>query len=820
MTSTRRRRALTLLGLLLVAGGTFALVRYVVFPPDRIPRGAIVVPRDVATLDEALRHVEPGGTIVLDTHGQTVVGPFVVDTPSITICAMGSPARVAAKGSAPALTLSADGITLRNLDVAAETIGISITASRCRVEDLTVRGTSAAVRLSGAQDCTLHRIEVHGGNIGLEISSSGGIKARAVTVRGAEEAGLRVVGSWDCTLERVEVDHARVGISLEGGSRGTLLTDCALESCGESGVVLRSSNDITLARSVIRDTPVGVAVDQATDCEIRDCMIERPAVAGVVLERSLQNRLQGTTIRAPGEFGVRLSESSENALVDNDIRGGSAVAISLTASDSNLVMRNEIVDTTDGIRVDNARSCRILRNTIASRHVGIVLRGGEGARIFDNRVTGGIFGIAITSSSGNAALRNRVEGQTESAFALVGGSADNTLADNRAAQSGVGIFVAASSAGSLLDNAITGNGVGVLLFHLGSGLRVEGNRIERNLVGLRQVGSSGDLPSQLDLLDANLPTSVGEATPPILANNVFSGNRTLDVDNSAPSPLYGAGNAWGSGSNRGAAAALVSPGVSLQESAWKGTIVIGTETGDVQEILGHLVRILLARAGYHVVHLIGMGTAPRVKDAIQAGDIDLGALEPKDVEPSAAGLTTLVLPARVGWVAVVSQAVADRLPERSLSALSAMLRDAGQSVLWAIPQAFDEHAVTALRDAYELAGQVRAVVWAKTLDEAESILTFGAAEFALLEDLEENVTLSGFVSLEDNLHILPSETLAVLVRTEFLARNSDVGDALSRLAPRLTTSALRDLLSRVRLSNQSPEDAAMEFLTHEGLLAD
>ncbi len=165
---------------------------------------------------------------------------------------------------------------LRNLDVAAESVGVSITSSRCRVEDLTVRSTPSAVRLSGAQDCTLHRIEVHGGNIGLEISSSGGVKAQAVTVRGAEEAGLRVVGSWDCTLERVEVDHARVGISLEGGSRGTLLTDCVLESCGESGVVLRSSNDITLASSVIRDTPVGVALDQATDCEIRGCTIERP----------------------------------------------------------------------------------------------------------------------------------------------------------------------------------------------------------------------------------------------------------------------------------------------------------------------------------------------------------------------------------------------------------------------------------------------------------------------------------------------------------------------------------------------------------------
>ena len=820
MATTPRNRALVLLALLLVVAGASALARYVVFPADRIPRGAIVVPRDVATLDAALLRVQSGGTIVLDTKAQPAVGPFVINVAGITLCAIGSPARLAAEGSEPTVAVTADGVTLRNLDVTAETVGISITSTRCQVEGLTVHATSTGVRLSGAQDCTLDRIRVQGGDVGLELSSSGAIKAHAVTVRDVTGTGVRAVGSWSCTLERVEVDHARVGFSLENGTRETVLLNCLLKSCDESGVVVRGSNNIILANTVIRGTPIGVALDQATQCEIRECTIEQPATAGVVLERSLQNRIQGVVIRDPEQSGLRLSESSDNALFNNEIRGGSAVAISLTASDRNLVTRNEIVDTADGIRVDGATSCRILRNTIASRQVGLVLQGGKGGRILDNHVTGGIFGIAVVSSTGNDILRNRVEGQAESAFALLDGGTGNALAENRASRSGVGILVAATSDSSVRDNVIAANEVGVLLYRSGPGLRLEGNRIEKNLVGLRQAGAPEDLPTQLDLLDVSILMSAGETAPPILANNVFSGNRKLDIDNRAQSPFYASGNAWGARWSGSAAAALVSADVDLQASAWKGTLAVGTGAGDVQEMLGHLIRIVLARAGYHVVDLTGMGSAPLVADAIQAGDIDVTTQESRGTgTPSAsAGLTAFVLPARSGWVAVVSSTVADQLPERTLSALAAMLRDAGRTLLWTVPQAYGDSALAAFRDAYGFAEQVRAVVWAKTLDEAESVLRFGAAQFALLESLEETVTQSGFVSLEDDRHVVPSGTLAVLARSELLAGHPDVADALSRLAPKLTASALQDLVSRMRLSNVSPEDASMEFLTQEGLI--
>lgn len=822
MTPTRRKRALRLLGLLVVALGAFGIIRYALFPPERIPRDAIVVPRDAATLDAALRRVAPGGTIVLDPHAATLVGPFVIDVPEITICSFGPPARVTAQGNAPALAVRANDVTLRHLEVSAESVGVVITSARCRVVNLTVRGTPVAVRLSGARDCTLDRIDVEGGTIGVELSSSSGTEIRAVAVRDVTDVGVRVIGSWGNTLERITVTRAPVGVSIENGSRDTLLTGCAVKDCGVSGVVVRASNDITLASSIVRDTPVGVALDRATGCVILRCTIEEPAVAGVSLERSVQNRVQNTTIRAPGQYGLRLSESSENALSDNEIRDGSAVAVDLTASHRNLVMRNKIADTAVGIRIDKSVSCRILRNTIDSRYVGLVAEGSDGGRILDNRVAGGVFGIALVSSTGNTLLRNRVEAQEESAIALLGGSTGTMLAENTASRSGVGILVADSSRSDVLDNVAVRNDVGVLLLRSGPELRLEANRIERNAVGLRQDNSSAALPARLDLLDADIEADDGALSAPILANNTFSGNRAFDIESNAASPLYASGNQWGDASRRGVTGARVSPNVNLQESAWKGAIAIGTEASDLQEILGHIVRIALVHAGYRVTDLIGMGSTALVRDATKAGDIDLITLESAGAgAPSAdAGLTSFVLPARAGWVAVVPQSVADRLPERSLSALGVVLRDADQALLWAVPQAIGEPALAALRDAYGLSGQVRTVVWAKTLAEAEALLTFGAAEFAVLESLEETVTLSGFVGLEDDLHILPSETLAAMVRTELLVEHPDVADVVSRLVAQLSPPALRDVMSRVRLLDRSPEAVAMEFLTQEGLLAE
>ncbi|MDD5263723.1 MAG: NosD domain-containing protein [Candidatus Bipolaricaulis sp.] len=823
MTTTRRRRTAALLALLVFLVAAALVLRYGIFGSDRIPRDAIVVPRDAATFDAALRRVKPGGTIVLETGDETVAGAVVIDIPGITIRSLGSPAHIVTDGSAPAITVRADDVTLRNLAISGGSVGVFLSSARSRVLGVTVRETAVAVRLAGAREAFLDRIDAEGGRTALELSSASGCQVRRVVIRGVAEAAVRIVGSWNCALRGLAIANAPVGVLVENASREITVADCRVDGSGVSAVLVRSSNAVSLLGSVYRDARVGVTLSRTTGCEVRGCTIDGAAEAGVLLEESVQNRVLDTTFVGCRKTGIVLSRSANNALSRNAIRGDCEAGILLTASDRTLVERNEIRGTLTGLRVDGAASCRLLRNTIVARDLGLVLQAGEGHHVLDNRVSSAVLGIVGMSTTGNVLLRNAVECRGGGAIALLGGAARNAVSRNTASRSGVGILVAAAPESDVFDNSAMLNDIGVLLLRAGPGLRLEGNRLTRNVIGLRQAASVSDLLPQLARLREYLPPSDGgEISPPVLANNLFRGSRDLDIQNDAGSTLYAGGNRWGTSTGDPVPGVRVSPNVSLTESAWKGTIAIGADGNDLHAVVGNILHAVIARAGYRAVDLIGIGSPDLVRSALQTGDADLIYLEASagDFPEFGLGVTALLLPARVEWVAVVPQRVADGLAELSLSALSAAVAGDGESLLWVVPETCDAAAVAALQDAYGLTQHVRAVVRAKTLAEAESLLTVGAAQFALLPSLEETATSSGFVRLEDDRHALPSHDMAVLVRDDLLQAHPDVRNVFARVLPLLTPTALRDLMSRIRLSHLSPQIVATEFLALQGLLSE
>ncbi|MDD4904484.1 MAG: NosD domain-containing protein, partial [Candidatus Bipolaricaulis sp.] len=822
---SRKRMVVVLALLVVVLGvGTTLVVRHPLFPPERIPRDAIVVPRDVATLDAALDRVAAGGTILLDTRNGAILGPLVINVPRITIRAFGRAAEIVAEGSAPAISVRADDVTLRRLDVRADGVGILVAAARCRISETTVRDTPTAVRLSGARHGVLDRMTVEGGDVALEIVSSSETTVRSATIRNSAEVGVRVVASWNNALERLEVARAPIGIALEEGSRQTRLAGCRVSDCDVAAVVVRGSTDVTVDGSVFRRTPVGVALERTSGCEIHNCTIEETAAAGVVLEESVQNRVLDSVIRASRGAGVRATGSAQNTLSGNTIRGGAGPAILLRASDRTLVMGNNIADVGIGIRSDAASSCRVLRNCIAADRVGLLLEGGETNHVLDNHVSGGELGISAVSTVGNTILRNRITGSAGSGIAALGDSANNTVSQNTVLRSGVGILIEATADSAILDNRAVQNDVGVLLVRPGAGLRLEGNRLVRNRIGLQQADSASDALTGVAALGGP-QTAAGrhEEATPLLAHNAFVGSRVRDIQNDAPRLLYAAGNRWqDSDGDRSAAMPRVSTGVSLDESAWRGTVAIGADTSELQAVVGHILKRALTRAGYRVVSLIGIQDPRRVEEALQAADVDLvyRELPAGDVYGVDSSFRPFVFPARAGWLAAVPASLADRLPKRNLSALSALsstLAEAGETLLWAVPDAYGAAAVASLRDAYSFGRTTRAVVWAKTLEEAESLLTLGAVQLALVGNLEEAVTSSEFVTLDDDRQAMTSRNVTVLVRLERLREHPEIDDVLARLASRLTTSVLRDLMNRARLSERSPEEIAVEFLLGQGL---
>lgn len=76
----------------------------------------------------------------------------------------------------------------------------------------------------------------------------------------------------------------------------------------------------------------------------------------------------------------------------------------------------------------------------------------------------------------------------------------------------------------------------------------------------------------------------------------------------------------------------------------------------------------------------------------------------------------------------------------------------------------------------------------------------------------------GLVLLEDDRGIQPAQNLVPAVSTEFLDEHPDVEEPLEALMAALDNTTLGELIARVSIDRESPEDVADEFLEDQGLV--
>lgn len=812
----------------LAAAAVVVVVLLVVFRilgPPRWPDDAVFVPRDAATIQQAVDRASSGATIVLQVQDEAFQGPVTIDVANVTLASAGDRAKLEASGSDPVLTIRADGVAVRGLEIGAESIGIRIESARCRIQNVRIQDAPIGIQLLNARGCELQDIEVRGARIGLELVSSGGNVLDNIIIKESTETGLKAFGSWGNTLEAIVVSRAPVGLSLEQGSSENELRGCRVERASIAGIEFRGSNDNLLVDSVVRDSRIGVALEGVTGNEILGCEIRDSSVAGLFLQQAVQNRATENTISTSQDAGILLSQSAENALAYNRIDECAGAGIRLDGSDRNLVIGNVLSENVVGIQADRSSRSRVLRNTVSSSELaGFVFAGGDRNRLLDNDLTEAQFGVVLVESGENTLLRNRIEDQSVAGLCVINGSQANSVAECRISGCGAGILIAVSARSEVLNNQLYENDVGFLLAWPDPGTRIEGNTIEANRIGLRQDGSleiaTSLAPLGIDLLEG------GEIASPVVANNVFANNDEFDVLNGSEIPVYVGGNWWSNVEGvRDTTLAEVSDGVYLEGSAWKGTLAIGTEADVAQEILGRILQYALTETGFRVIDLVGMGNSHRVREALRLQDVDFiwwGSSE-TILSKGADGereIDTAPIPATRRWTAVVSAETAQRLAETTLSAFATLMRESGGTFRYTAPRALGEAAAASFEQAYGLRESVGSVNWAETLGEAEALLKFGAVDVAIVDNLEETLTFSGFVAIEDDLGVFESVGILVASRHDLLARFPEIEDVLADLIDSLTTSVIHDLISRVRLLQRRPEEVAREYLLQQGLLSE
>ncbi len=795
--------------------GIVLIVVFWLAAPAAIARDAIFVPRDVETLEEALAQANPGDTIAIQSSAGPIQGPIILEIPDLTLVASGGRVTVQAIGGSPTLSILADGVTLRGFKILSESIGMVVDAVDCTIEDIHIESASVGLQLSSASLCTIRSIKTQGGQVGIELIDTGNAVLEDAVLEGASDFGIRLLGSWANQLRNVQLSDHSVGISFEHGSTDNLVENSRIERCSIAGIEVQASNDNTIASTVMTSVRIGVVLEGVTGTEVRYCDLKDLAVAGIHLQQSIQNRVVETTIRSCQAAGIQLTQSSENALLYNRIADCRDVGISLVSSHRNLVLGNEMSDCLTGIAIARSDSSRILRNDVLNPALcGVFVSQGRSNQLLDNATTGGIFGIAIAESRANTVLRNRLAASEGAGLFLLQTEGEHRVSENVILDHVRGVVVVDAQREQITQNDIRSNEVGILIAHLDKGVRIEGNTIADNRTGLKQTTGLDGLEVHLEALGMGEFQPSGESTA-ALANNVFQDNKDFDIQNVTMIPLPAADNWWGEARSRDPSLARISDSVDVEQSAWRGTLAVGTQSDPVRVLLGRILQYTLSDAGFRVIDLVGIGPQDRVRQALAESDVDLiwwsdAANSPQLMDGSSP--VTIESRAIDGWRVIVSSQMASQLAKPTMSELSHWTVSTGGSLRYASIVAFDEEQSEAFLSTYGLEHAVRSFTRAQTLEEVEALLKFGAVDVAIVSSLEETLTIAGFLEIEDDLSILDQGPITMMIQQATSTNYQDLESVLSGLGERLDSDVLHDLVSRIRLLHQDPEDVAREFV--------
>jgi osmoprotectant transport system substrate-binding protein len=94
----------------------------------------------------------------------------------------------------------------------------------------------------------------------------------------------------------------------------------------------------------------------------------------------------------------------------------------------------------------------------------------------------------------------------------------------------------------------------------------------------------------------------------------------------------------------------------------------------------------------------------------------------------------------------------------------------------------------------------------------------GEAQLGQTGTLDGTLDDQGLVLLEDDRGIQPAQNLVPAVSTEFLDEHPDVQEPLEELMAALDNETLGELIARVTVDREAPEDVAAEFLEDQGLI--
>jgi parallel beta-helix repeat protein len=454
---------------------------------------------------------------------------------------------------------------------------------------------------------------------------------------------------------------------------------------------------------------------------------------------------------------------------------------------------------------------------------GIVSTRGRDNLFLSNQVANNSFGIALIEASGNHLLRNAVTNNSEAGVSLLNRSKHNILQANEIDQNSVGVLLASSSQNTIMENTVLGNEIGLRLFLSGFGTNVEANSVSDNGLGVEIAAELKKEDTILHSADIELLREGEDDSSLIIRNNTFYRNKSYDIWNRTENTIFVGGNRWEDPSlPPSGKQGQVSSGVIVPQSAWKGPVAVGTTDSLDQVILGRLLQLALQDNGFKVIDLIGLGEAERLKGALLKGDVNLVWGDSRMINagellsPEFTSFPAIAV--QNSLAVVVSPELANKLASMTISELSHLMREGELNVIFAVPNTVSKAEFKLFVSIYELPITEEDVIWTTGVDETEVLLQVGAVQVGIVKWIEETLSLTGFLLLEDDKSFFAVSQSALIVDRDLLTLYPEIEAIETELSPLLTTKTMHSLVSRVRLMHRDPTEVAREFLVKEGLI--
>jgi len=822
MKRVSRKKAWGVLVVILVIAVGFYVLLDRFASPNELPVDTIVVPRDYATLSDALAAVGPNATIALQGGEGPYIGPYVIAVQGLRLMSTEGMATVTGGVDAAVLSIEADGVVVENIAIRDGSVGICVTGSSCRVEDVSIDSVTVGIELSGAGEGMYRTIAITADGIGVSARSGVGNTFTDITIDGGETGML----FEDCTSNETSntvVQEADVGISIQD-SIGNDVSACRIEGASIVGVEVVGGEANHLVGLGVIGGHTGVLFEGGAQSKLIKSSVLDVEQTGVLLQETAQARVEGCAIRRSAKDGILLTDSDECVLIGNIVDGCEGTGVAARSSNRLLCLRNDVRSSGIGIDMRTSDGGRLLRNTLTdNQEAAVLLYQASAHMILDNETSASPFGILLVESSDATLMRNTLSEHGSVALALCIGSDRAWISDNDIEKGRIGVLLLQTARVVLSANRLAENAEGVRLVDSEYGIRIEGNAFVRNTIGLHNADVIGGTEAILAEIGVVPVLSDGDAFNPQVAYNVFRDNMQLDVSNSLEQLLYLEANLWGADATSDPMEAVVSSGVIVPPAAVSSTdIAIGTSTDTADVVVGRVLQHALLGQGIGVVDLVGLGSMDLAADALATGDVQLIVwLDGTSMEAQtpSSEYRWISVPAAREWVVVVSSRVAEQLSTTSVSALSSSIRRSNDVLSIAVPRSVGDEAPEVFLDAVGLDSS--SVIWTETetSEEAELLLKFGQVDAAVVDNITETVTLSGFVRLSDERTSFDASTLGLLYEMSVVDQLTVVRAFLEKLALYLTTDTVRGLVSRVRLLHREPGDVALEFLIDEGILA-